>query len=64
MKPRDLEVMFAAPIFLFLGLFLFFLSLGSIFETMSSTPNHLLVGCLLFVLSFNCARIGVHLIRK
>ncbi len=64
MKPRDLEVVFAAPVFLFLGLFLLFLSLGSIVEAITTDPKHLLVGCLLFILSYNCGRIGWHLIKK
>lgn len=64
MKPRDLEVMFAAPIFIFLGIFLFVLSLGSIVETMTTSPDHLLLGCILFILSFNCFRVGLYMIRK
>lgn len=64
MKPRDFEIMFAAPVFMFLGLFLGLLSLGSIIEAMTSEPKHLLVGCLLFILSFNCWRVSLHMAKK
>lgn len=64
MKPRDFEVMFAAPVFMFLGVFLAFLSIGSIVEAITTEPKHLLVGCLLFILSFNCWRVSLHMMKK
>lgn len=64
MKPKDIETVFAAPIFLFLSLILFLLTLGSIMETMNSTPSHLLVACILFILGYNCFRIGMKMMKS
>lgn len=64
MTPRDFEVIFAAPVFMFLGIVLFVFFFGSLIEALSLTPNHLLTSCILFVLCFNAFRISVKMIRK
>jgi hypothetical protein len=58
MKITDLNVIFAAPIFYFLGIILFIFAALGMFATVTKSTTYVVLSCLLFVLGYNAIRIG------
>ena len=58
MKIEDLNQMFAAPIFYFLGSILFVFAALCMAATVIKSTSYVVLSCVLFVLGYNSFRIG------
>ena len=58
MKPSDFNTHFVAPVFFFLAIVLFLLSLLFIWSAYSSHAGFIVVACIIFVLAYNLMIFG------